>query len=189
MDITKIDLARVTNIDIDLAKCYFPILVSYACEKQTITYGKLIQLAKVLNSNNVNVQNAIAVSTGRRLDVVRKFTNSLNLPDLTSLVIGINSGECGGGFLKSFDPVEARNQVFKFDWNSKKLEYESYLNEVVISIAPRKRISQNAAIHLMSEYYYLNKNKFSAEIIKYRDCLIDLIMDGVPVDKAFQAYI
>lgn len=86
-----------------------------AKQKQRVTYGELVAKAKLAYPGSEVVQQAIAVSTGRRLDVVRRFTNERGLPDLTSLVVNQGSGECGVGFTRSFDPQAARDAAFDFD--------------------------------------------------------------------------
>jgi hypothetical protein len=106
----------VTAVDLELAAIYYPILVEKARLKLCITYGELVDLAKNLHPDNPVIQNALAISTGRRLDVVRMFTSAHGLPDLSSLVINGLSGECGSGFTRNFDPESARNQVFNFNW-------------------------------------------------------------------------
>ena len=95
--------AKVTLVDVQLASAYYPLLVDLAKHKHCVTYGELVDKAKAEYPDRQVVQRAIAVSTGRRLDVVRMFTTERNLPDLTSLVINKGSGECGIGFTRSFD--------------------------------------------------------------------------------------
>ena len=66
---------NTTDIDLLLAEIYYPILVTIAKSKGLITYKDLVDHAKKLHPNDLIVQNAIPVSTGRRLDAVRKFTS------------------------------------------------------------------------------------------------------------------
>ncbi|XAZ48667.1 hypothetical protein AAHB44_19630 [Pseudomonas simiae] len=83
---------NITLIDVQLASVYYPILVDLAKHKHCLTYSELVDRAQCENPDHPVVQNAIPVSTGRRLDVVRLFTNERGLPDLTSLVISKSSG-------------------------------------------------------------------------------------------------
>ena len=94
--------ANVTLTDVQLASSYYPILVDIAKHKHCLTYGELVERAKAEYPDRTVVQKAIAVSAGRRLDVVRMFTAERDLPDLTSLVISKGSGECGTGFTNHF---------------------------------------------------------------------------------------
>ena len=70
--------------------------------------------AKRLSPNDAVIRSAIAVSAGRRLNVVLIITNQHDVPDLTSLAISKTAGECGAGFLKSFNPKAVRKQVYTF---------------------------------------------------------------------------
>ena len=72
---------NVTTIDLEVASVYYPILIAKAKSRSTVTYGELVQLAKGLHPDNTIIQKTIPVSIGRRLDVVRIFTNKLNLPN------------------------------------------------------------------------------------------------------------
>lgn len=78
---------NITLNDVQLAAAYYPILIDLAKHKHRLTYGELVGKAKVIYPEKGYVQNAIPVSTGRKLDVVRIFTNERNLPDVTSLII------------------------------------------------------------------------------------------------------
>lgn len=70
---------NVTQVDLALATAYFPILVEMAKAKETLTYSQLVGKAKQMYPQNDLVQSAIPVSTGRRLDVVRAFTQDLDV--------------------------------------------------------------------------------------------------------------
>ena len=106
--------ANITLTDVQLASAYYPLLIDMAKHKRCLSYGELVEKAKKEYPNKPVVQNAIAVSTGRRLDVVRIFTAERKFPDLTSLVVNKGSGECGIGFTQHFDPKVARELVFSF---------------------------------------------------------------------------
>lgn len=66
--------ANITLTDVQLASAYYPILIDLAKHKHCLTYGELVERAKSLHPNKSVVQKAIAISAGRRLDVVRIFT-------------------------------------------------------------------------------------------------------------------
>src|SRR3989339_1531435 len=71
---------NITLTDVQLASAYYPILVDLAKHKHCLTYGELVDRAKTEYPDKAVVRNAIAVSTGRRLDVVRLFTSERDLP-------------------------------------------------------------------------------------------------------------
>ena len=131
---------NVTLVDVQLASSYYPMLVDLAKHKHCLTYGELVERAKVEYPDRAVVQKAIAVSTGRRLDVVRMFTSDRELPDLTSLVINKGSGECGVGFTRSFDPKAAREEVFAFDWNAVTTDFDGFVKHTETAIKPRKPV-------------------------------------------------
>lgn len=176
---------NLTQVDLALATAYFPILVEMAKAKEMLTYSRLVEKAKVMYPQNDLVQSAIPVSTGRRLDVVRAFTQDLGCPDLTSLVISKGSGECGSGFTKSFNPEAIREEVFNFDWASLKTNFDGYVTAVSKQIKPKKRVKQDDARKLMYDYYQAHKAELPLEIKDYREYLIEMITEGVSVEDAF----
>jgi hypothetical protein len=119
--------ANVTLIDVQLASAYYPILVELAKHKHCLTYGELVDRAKKEYPANAVVQSAIAVSTGRRLDVVRMFTSERNLPDLSSLVINKGNRRVRVGFTRNFDPVATRESVFAFDWSTVTTDFDGFV--------------------------------------------------------------
>ncbi len=177
--------SQITLPDVRLASAYYSILITLAKQKQTLTYGELVEKAKVQYPDSPIVQNAIAISTGRRLDVVRFFTNARNLPDLTSLVISKGTGECGPGFTRSFDPVTTRNYVFTFDWSEVSADFDGFVQHTEASIKPRKKIREDMALKLMSEHYQVHKATLPTTIRDHRELIIELIMEGLPADEAF----
>jgi hypothetical protein len=137
-------------------------------------------------------RSAIATNAGRRLNVVRMFTNAQGLPDLSSLVINQNSNECGVGFLRSFDPEKIRAEVFSFNWESVNTEFIDYVqqNKNLINLnrsknKKEKTIKIDDAVLIMSDYYMANKEKYPKNIREYRDQIIKLIMESVEVNEAF----
>ena len=178
-------IKNLTLNDIQLAAAYYPVLVDQAKHRQTITYGELITKAKQLNPGNTVVQNAIATSAGRKLSAVRKFTDAQDYPDLTSLVIGKGSGDCGGGYTKNFDPEEVRKEVFAFDWGSVFKEFDLHIKGLEKTTTPRKPRKKDEAIKLMSEFYFRNKKSLPPTIQSQRDSIIELLMEGVSVEDAF----
>ncbi len=176
---------KITSIDVQLAAIFYPILIEHAKRKMRLTYGDLVSRGKELNPTNEVAQNAIPVSTGRRLDVVRMFTNERNLPDITSLVIGKSSGECGDGFTRSFDPEEVREAVFSFDWSGISSEFDGFVASAKKSLIRRKRIDKLAATALMSEYFYAHRASLPDWIKEHRETVIELIEEGFSPETAY----
>lgn len=176
---------NITLNDVQLASAYYPILIDLAKHKHCLTYSELVERAKVEYPNNTTVQNAIAVSTGRKLDVVRLFTSERGIPDLTCLIINKTEGECGSGFTRSFDPVAAREKVFAFDWSTVTTDFDGYIKHTETAITPRKRIKREPAKKLMSEFYNAHKAQLDSNIVEERELIIELIMEGFSAAEAF----
>ena len=173
-----------TATDLELALAFYAVLVEVARKRQTVTYGELVELAKSTFPTNEVVQNAIAVSVGRRLDFVRAFTNQRALPDLSSFVVNKTTRECGVGFTRTFDPEEVRAQVFAFDWRDVSTEFTGVVAAARERAKPRKRVTANAAGKLMFEYYAANKVNLPPSVRDHRDQIIKRIME-VQVSEAF----
>jgi hypothetical protein len=177
--------SNVTLVDVQLASSYYPLLVDLARHKHCLTYGELVKRAKENYSDRPVVQKAIAVSTGRRLDVVRMFTSVRELPDLTSLVINKESGECGIGFTRSFDPKAAREEVFSFDWSAVTTDFDGFVKHAETAIKPRKPVKEAKALELMSTHYQQNKANLPPSIRESREQIVELIMEGFSPEEAF----
>lgn len=177
--------ANVTLIDVQLASAYYPILVDLAKHKHCLTYGELVDRAKLDYPDRAVVQKAIAVSTGRRLDVVRMFTSERDLPDLTSLVINKGSGECGSGFTRHFDPVAARELVFGFDWSTVSLDFDGFVKATETAVKPRKKVKEQRALELMAAYFREHRSSLPPSIRERRELIVELIMEGFSEEDAF----
>ncbi|MES2041149.1 MAG: hypothetical protein V4495_25305 [Pseudomonadota bacterium] len=177
--------ANITLTDLQLASAYYPILIDLAKHKHCLTYGELVERAKQAYPSKNVVQQAIAVSTGRRLDVVRLFTSERGLPDITSLIISKGSGECGIGFTQYFDPKLSREEVFTFDWSEVTIKFDGFLQETESAIRPRKKLKQQEALEVMAEYYKNNKDALPKSVRNYRELIIESIMEGISVVDAF----
>lgn len=178
--------ANVTLTDVLLASAYYPILVDLAKHKHCLTYGELVERAKAEYPERPIVQKAIAVSTGRRLDVVRMFTSERQLPDLTSLVINKGSGECGSGFTRHFDPVTARERVFEFDWSTVSLDFAGFVKSTEVAVKPRKKVKEPRARELMATFYQQHKAVLPAVVRDRREVIVELIMEGFAEEEAFK---
>ena len=177
--------SNITLTDIQLASAYYPILIDLAKHKHCLTYGELVERAQKLYLDRPVVQNAIAVSTGRRLDVVRIFTSQRDLPDLTSLIINKGMGECGIGFTQHFNPKATREKVFAFDWSEVSTDFDGFVKYSESAIKPRKKIKKPQALELMAQYYKEHKATLPTSIREHRELIAELIMEGVLPEDAF----
>jgi hypothetical protein len=184
-DATQGTYPNVTLNDVQLASAYFPILVDLARHKHCLTYGELVAKAKEIYPTKAAVKNAIAVSTGRKLEVVRYFTEERDLPDLTSLIINKGSGECGSGFTKDFDPVTVREQVFEFDWSNVSTDFDGFIKHRKSEVTPRKKMKKPDAAKVMYEFYQKNQSSLSPMIQDGRELILELLMEGFPAEYAF----
>ncbi len=171
---------NVTAIDLEVASVYYPILIANAKNRSTVTYGELVQLAKSLHPDNIIIQKTIPVSIGRRLDVVRIFTNELNLPDVTSLVINAATKVPTQPRL-----IDVQISVFAFDWTNVKTNFDGFIERIKISIKPRKKYKEKEALELMSKHYHANKDSLPASVRERRELIIELIMEGFSAEDAF----
>jgi hypothetical protein len=178
----------VTLTDIELASAYYPILINLAKKKQTVSYGELVNLAKNDNPDKAGVQNAIPVSTGRRLEVVRKFTTQKNLPDITALVVNGNAGECGDNYLAHFDAEAIREEIYEYDWEGVSNEFNLYLTEIRPS-EPRPSRSREIAIKLMADHYRNHRNDYFDNIADNRELIITQLMEGYAVKDCFEPFL
>lgn len=110
-------MQRLTELDRKIASGICPILIEIARRgDETVTYGNLIELTKTANPNDEDIQRVWQLGFGRRLDALRILTEPRSWPDLSSLVVGKVSKECGRGF-PGHGPTE-RKKVWAFDWSS-----------------------------------------------------------------------
>lgn len=177
---------NITLNDVQLAAVYYPILIDIAKHKHCLTYGELVDKAKVIHPNKDYVQNAIAVSVGRKLDVVRIFTSDRGLPDVTSLIISKSGGECGAGFTDYFDPEEARSEVYAYDWSEVSDDFDIYIESIEKQAKPRKRVKKPEALKLMAAYYQENQSTLPKSIKEKREEIIVLLMEGFSEEESFK---
>lgn len=176
---------NITLNDVQLASAYYPLLINLAKHKHRLTYSELVEEAQKTYPKNKAVQNAIAVSTGRKLEIVRLFTDERSLPDLTCLIINKGEGECGIGFTQHFDPVAAREKVFAFDWSEVSTDFDGYIKHTVNKITPKKPIKRTEALQVMTAYHQTHKAQMAADIKLYREQIIAKLMQGYSAEEAF----
>ena len=176
---------NVTLTDVKLASAYYPILIELAEHKHCLTYGELVDKAKVRYPGHPEVQCAIPVSTGRRLDVVRAFTLDHELPDLSSLVISKGTGECGSFYTRHFDPAAERAKVFAFDWTKATRDFDGFVTKVEQAVKPRKRLKEAEALVVMATHYKAHKPSLPPTINKRRELIVEALMEGFTAEEAF----
>lgn len=176
---------NVTLNDVQLAAIYYPMLVNLARHKHCLTYSELVEQAKQANSDNPVVQNAIAVSTGRKLELIRIFFKERNLPNLASLIISKTSGECGSGFNDQLTPQQARTAVFAFDWSSVSTDFASFMVHTEKFVTPRTRRKRPEALKLIAAYFSQHKTSLPASIKEQRELIIELLEEGFSEEDAF----
>jgi len=180
---------NITLNDVQLAAAYYPILINAAKHKHCLTYGELVDKAKEENPDKLVVQNAIATSAGRKLDVVRLFTSERGLPNVTSLVISKQKGECGAKFTENFDPEKERNQVYQYNWEEVSTDFDLYIEDTKKTATPRKKRTRESALKLMSTHYSENKQSYPASIKEKREEIIAALMEGLEVEECFKQVI
>ena len=176
---------EVTLIDVRLASAFYPILVELAKHKHCLTYGELIERAKELHPDKADVQNAIPVGIGRRLEVVKYFTEQHCYPDLTSLIIGKGSGEVGEGFRG--DPNRVREEVYAFDWNNAATDFDGFVVRTTkqVNDKGKPKPKKPEAESLMYAHYKLHGASLPSNIKTKRNLIVKLLMEGVTVEDAF----
>ena len=176
---------NITLNDVQLASAYYPILIDLAKNKQRMSYGELVEKAKEIYPDKEYVQNAIAVSTGRKLDVVRIFASERALPDVTSLIINKNQGECGTGFTNHFNPENARSEVYEYDWSGVSNDFDIYIQKAEKEVKPKARLNRAQALIIMSSYYKENQVSLPSSIKEKRDEILTMLMEGISAEDSF----
>lgn len=204
-----------THIDLVLAKAYYPILAEYVDLYRNLspegranwqlTYSDLIARAKEVFLDIEAVQRATSINTGRRLGVIRQIANG-DCPDMSCLVFNKASNEVGSAYQDEFDPAAERAKLLEefyrntFDFHKFKDEFfarieseQSKLSEIVerprkssSPVTPKKKVTEEDAGNLCFQYFRQHRATLPASIVSERDNIVSDIMDGVPVDVAFQ---
>ena len=180
--------SRITALDVEIASSFYPVLVELARAGRTgslTTYKELIERALQRDPHNMSLQSCIPLSVGRRLDVIRHFTDELGIPDLTCLVVNQDTGECGSGFTDHFDPEQARERVYEYDWSTVDAPFHLYAERSRAELK-RRPVKRDLAINLIAAYYKEHKSSLPKTISSHRDALITRVMGGQSVGEAFK---
>jgi hypothetical protein len=141
-------LQNVTELDLQLAGLFYPVLVGLAREEQTITYSGLKDRTKAEFPRDADaIDRCTDQAVGRRLEVVRMFTTDRGYPDLTSLVLNKQTGEVGDGFVG--DAKSQRQLVWAFDWGTAQPEFKLFVTDLKTSDAEQSPLSEKKAKELM----------------------------------------
>lgn len=181
--------------DLDLAEAFYAVLARQARKGAPITCGDVVTEAKALFPDNPSVQNAFAMTVGKRLAIVQAFTRQRNLPDLASLAVNKAGRSVVPASADGDDnATPSLDQVAAVDWDGLTAEFASAIadaraNATTATQAPRvpkpKAISYDQAAAQMSAYYMANKATLPANIKASREAIIQRIRDGRPVEQAF----
>lgn len=175
---------NITERSLRLAAVYFPLLVECAKQKELIYYGELVERAKALHPDSGDVQNAIPVSTGRVLDVIRTFCLTRGLPNLGSLVVNRGTGEPGIHFVDRRNASELQQQAFAFDWPAHAVTFDTHIVEAIHVVTLKLR-SRDVANNMRWEYYKAHKMELPATINECADAITAFLMDGYEPADAF----
>jgi len=188
---------RVTDTDAVLAIAYYPLLVDLAGHRQKTTFKDFVELAKATYPDNPVVQNAIPVSTGRRLEFVRVFTALQGLPDLSAWVTGKN-GKNSSAFQRDFDPVEERRRSAEVDWSEHQAAWEAHAEELRKRAQRIKKRSEAEARGMMGEVAREMRSRIEAaipnpgklpyvELVKpFRETILLDLMSGLDPRDVFE---
>lgn len=181
---------NLTQTDVKLADCYRPLLVELAQNEQEMTFSEFVEFAKQRYPKVEEVQSAIPVSTGRRLEALRLYTKSIGAPDLSSWIVS-KSGGYSEDYLADFNPQKEREASTLFDWSSDDAGWGLHVVEVSKATRKLKRRKDAEARQLMSDYMKDNQHKIPnpkkiplSEITKhYRDPVLEGLKEGKDVEE------
>ena len=137
---------HITNVDIELAGYYFPVLCDAATNAHLHSYWDVIKEARSRNPITQALENARPISIGRRFEFIRLFTIDFNLPDLTSWSVNskyMNSRE----YWADFNPYIERTNSNQINWEAQKTDWENHLKYQIPYWRPyscRKSLSKMA---------------------------------------------
>lgn len=188
---------KPTPTDAELAKCYYPILCELAKEQKELTFKEFVELAKDRYPNSEEVQNAIPVSTGRRLEYIRTYTKTHGLPDLSAWIVS-QSGTNSEAYLSDFNPIEEREASALVNWDDYEGVWGEFVEQLVKATIKVKRRKENEAESIMGAYATELRSKIEASIpnpkkLKYatlvqpfRAPIVEGLMEGKDVEDVFE---
>lgn len=188
---------QVTETDAALAIAYYPLLVGLATQGRMITFRDFVDLAKATDPDDPAVQNAIPVSTGRRLEFVRIFTALQNLPDLSAWVTAQN-GENSSTFERDFDPVKERKESAEVDWSLYQAAWDAHavvLRKKAQKLKPRRlaeastmlaKIAHEMRPRIEAAIPNPGKLPYGQLVGPYRETILQDLMSGLDPQDVFK---
>ena len=190
------DRKKPTETDVALAIAYYPMLIELSARQEKITFDQFVQNAKARYPKDQAVQNAIAISTGRRFEFVRIFTELNGLPDLSAWVVN-KAGKNSTAYTADYDPEVERENSANADWSLYHSEWDNHVAELKKLAIKLKRRKPEEARKLMADFARKMRAKIEASIpnkkklpyallIKpYRSLILESLMEGKDLELAF----
>lgn len=177
-----------TENDLELGSVYWSLLVDFAknSKGEVLTYGQLIQNAKDAYPDNAAVANAIAVSIGRKLEVVVWFCAQNELPDLACLVVN-QSGRPGDSYQKLATWEAEKQKVANYDWANIQIKFETVIKQELAKTVKLKKRTEDEALKVRYEHWKENKHHYPAKPTEEQKLdMLHLLMEGHDAEYAFQ---
>lgn len=174
----------LTEIDIELATIFYPMLVELARDNAIDTYQNLLIRARLRHPGNARLERAIPLSVGRRLEVIRLFTRPRGYPDLSALIVNESKGIPGGGFDGDFEADRAK--IAAFDWSDVEADFSIEVASFRKALAKPTKRDRDTAKQIMWDYIKMHGKGFEKTVDRCRDELLTLLMQGMEVEDAFE---
>jgi len=190
------DRKKPTETDVALAIAYYPMLVEISARQEMITFDQFVQNAKARYPKDQAVQNAIPVSTGRRFEFVRIFTELNGFPDLSAWVVN-KAGKNSAAYSADYDPEAERKNSANTDWSLYQNEWDAHVAELKKLSIKLKCRKPDEARKLMADFARKMRSKIEASIpnkkklpytllIKpYREYILESLMEGKDIESVF----
>jgi hypothetical protein len=190
------DRKKPTETDVALAIAYYPMLVEISARQEKITFDQFVQNAKARYPKDQAIQNAIPVSTGRRFEFVRIFTELNGFPDLSAWVVN-KAGKNSAAYSADYDPDVERENSADTDWSLYQSEWDAHVAELKKLAVKLKRRKPDEARKLMADFARKMRSKIEASVpnkkklpysrlIKpYQPRLMESLMEGLDIEQVF----
>ena len=190
------DRKKPTETDVALAIAYYPMLVEISVRQEKITFDQFVQNAKARYPKDQAIQNAIAISTGRRFEFVKIFTEFNEFPDLSAWVVN-KAGKNSAAYSADYDPDVERENSADTDWSLYQSEWDAHVAELKKLAIKLQRRKPDEARKLMADFARKMRSKIEASIpnkkklpytllIKpYRPLIMESLMEGKDIELVF----
>lgn len=188
-------------LDLTLARAYWIVLLEHARAHpgQTITFGEMMERAKLNEPTNLAVQQSQSNGgVGRRLEVMRQLTDQLGLPDLSALVVNKETEENPEAYGKNYDGAAIRQAISELDWNAITVSFEQLLEaesaalqarearEAELKAARKKKVPEGQARQMFWLFSQEHREQTAGVSYDLKEAAIKLIMRGLSVPEAIQ---